>query len=77
MKYFPSVVFSARDDIFFPWDYVKRYVRLIRKMHSLALIDTDYGNHCTYLDNLTNNWAVRMTISIFDQLVKNDYKGSE
>jgi len=77
MKYFPSVVFSARDDIFFPWGYVKRYLRLIRKMHSLALIDTDFGSHCTYFDNFADNWAVRMSISIFDQVVKNDSKGYE
>jgi len=70
-KYFPSVVFSARDDILFPWEMVRKYEFIFRMMHSLALIDTDHGGHCTYMDNKAGSWAVRMSIRMFDQVVKN------
>jgi len=73
MKYFPAVVFSARDDIVFPWAVVKKYEHIFRKMHSIALIDTDHGSHCMYLDNQGNNWAVNMSITIFDQIAKEKY----
>jgi len=73
MKYFPAVVFNARDDIIFPWAVVKKYESIFRKMHSIALIDTDHGSHCMYLDNLGNNWAVIMSITIFDQVTKQNY----
>jgi len=70
MKYFPSVVFSSRDDIVFPWAVVKKYEHIFRKMHSIALIDTDHGSHCMYLDNQAKNWAVQMSILIFNQITE-------
>lgn len=74
MKYFPAVVFNARDDILFPWGMVKKYEHYFRKLHSISLLDTEYGSHFSYLDTRAENWAVRMTILIFDQLVINESK---
>jgi len=77
MKYFPSVVFYARDDVLFPWEVVRKYVNFFRKMHSVALIDTDHGSHCTYFDIRVGNWAVKLSIRIFDQVVRNGVSDSK
>jgi len=77
MKYFPLVVFSARDDMIFPWAVVRKYEHFYRKMHSIALIDTDHGSHCTYFDNKMGNWAVKLSIRIFDQVVRNGISDSK
>jgi len=76
MKYFPSVVFSSRDDVVFPWAVVKKYEHIFHKMHSTALIDTDHGSHCMYLDNQAKNWAVKMSIMIFDEITEENYSSS-
>merc|ERR1719285_16270 len=77
MKYFPSVVFSSKDDVVFPWAVVKKYEYIFRKMHSIALIDTDHGSHCWYFDNQMKNWAVQKSILIFNRITEQKYSSSK
>jgi len=69
-KFIPNVLINSRDDMFFPGGLVDKYRDIFTSASNWALIITERGGHCAFLDFFGNDWALNLAARLFDRITE-------